>query len=180
MSSPPPYTFRQPTSADASAISHLFGSVWAHFFAYSVSPTDLEGYLAGPLCPASIERDLADPTARFLLAMTSLDGTETLVGAVQLAKGMSEPCLAIGPTIHLRRFYVDMAHHGTGLARDLLEQAEEFARTEGYRSMCLGVWEDNKRGRRFYEKSGFVERGVKYFMVGESRRRDLVLEKGLT
>ncbi|KAI9635557.1 acyl-CoA N-acyltransferase [Dioszegia hungarica] len=172
------YTFRQPQSSDAPALSHLYGSVWAHFFAYSVSPSDLEDYLSGPLSPSSIERDIADPTARFLLATTQTpDGKDTIIGAVQLATGMSEPCLAESSTIHLRRLYIDMAHHGSGLAGDLMARTEEMARKEGYRSLWLGVWEDNKRGRRFYEKMGFVERGQKYFMVGESRRRDLVLEK---
>lgn len=172
------YSFRPPTPLDAPAISALIGTVWSHFFAYSVSSSDLSGYLAGPLSPASIERDIASPSERFLVATdTTSQQYDGIVGVLQLAKGMTEPCLSSAKSIHLRRFYVDMAYHGTGLAADLMAQAETMARGEGYESIWLGVWEGNKRGERFYEKMGFEERGEKSFIMGGSDRRDLVLEK---
>ena len=36
------YTLRRATPADAAQLSHLIGSTWAKFFAYSVTPQDLE------------------------------------------------------------------------------------------------------------------------------------------
>lgn len=61
----------------------------------------------------------------------------------------------------------------------MLAGVEEIARQEGCESISLGVWEDNVRGKRIYKKMGYTERGEPWFMVGESRRRDLVLEKAL-
>ena len=60
---------------------------------------------------------------------------------------------------HLSRMYVAASHRGTGLARDLLQAAEDHARTAGATRMVL--WSDVlfTRGHGFYEKHGFVRRG---------------------
>lgn len=172
------HIFRRPTASEASAISCLIGSTWAHFFAYSVSASDLAGYLAGPISPSSIERDISDSTQLFLVAIdTTKEGDASIIGAVQLSTNITVPCLKLPKSIHLRRFYIDKSYHGAGLARDLMGAAEELGRREGYESMWLGVWEDNHRAQRFYQKIGFSESGQTEFVMGESRRRDLVLEK---
>ena len=46
-------------------------------------------------------------------------------------------------------------------------------------SLWLGVWEDNARAIRFYEKMGFKAVGEHKFMVGKNVRRDLVMEKSV-
>jgi ribosomal protein S18 acetylase RimI-like enzyme len=60
-----------------------------------------------------------------------------------------------------------------------MQNAVEEARRRGYDGLWLGVWENNARAMRFYEKKGFVKRGEHFFWVGESKRRDLIMEKEL-
>lgn len=85
--------------------------------------------------------------------------------------------------VELNRLYVHPSQHGTGLAARLLNYAEDEVRamstTEGYKAMWLGVWEDNPRGERFYSKMGYERRGEHWFFVGESKRRDWIMEKVL-
>ncbi|WVQ83858.1 hypothetical protein IAT38_006002 [Cryptococcus sp. DSM 104549] len=182
----PTPTIRLGTASDAAAVSHLIGSTWSHFFGYSVSPSDLEDYLATSLSVEQIRKDLENPQYVFIV----VDGTEAseeggkgeggeILGVVQLVKSSSEPCLTLPKPIELRRLYVASSQHGTGLAPRLVSAAEEKSRELGAESIWLGVWEDNGRGKRFYDKMGFETKGEHWFWVGESQRRDWVMEKAL-
>lgn len=57
---------------------------------------------------------------------------------------------------------VDAPFEGQGIGRKLLETAEEWARTKGYRLLALYVFSGNRRARQLYEKYGFKEEVIKY------------------
>jgi ribosomal protein S18 acetylase RimI-like enzyme len=57
---------------------------------------------------------------------------------------------------------VDASFEGHGIGRRLLEIAEEWARTRGYRLLALYVFSGNRRARQVYEKYGFKEEVIKY------------------
>lgn len=57
---------------------------------------------------------------------------------------------------------VDAAFEGLGIGRTLLETAEAWARTKGYRLLALYVFSGNRRARQLYEKNGFQEEVIKY------------------
>ncbi|KAK8846679.1 hypothetical protein IAR55_005766 [Kwoniella newhampshirensis] len=198
------YNMRLATLADAAAVSHLIGSTWSEFFGYSVSPSDLEHYLATKLSVEGITADLKDPKDVFLVATTTPDATQpqsqsqsqpqpssssesecssdssTIVGVVQLVRDSTEACLTLPKPIELQRLYAHSSTHGSGLGRLLVEKAEAKGRELGYGSIWLGVWENNESAKRFYEKMGFESKGGEhFFFVGESKRRDLILEKRL-
>ncbi|HTI36370.1 MAG TPA: GNAT family N-acetyltransferase [Vicinamibacterales bacterium] len=63
---------------------------------------------------------------------------------------------------HLGMLAVAAAAQGTGAAAALLEAAEAWARSHGYATMTLNVFEANGRARAFYEKSGFRVETVRY------------------
>lgn len=168
-------TLRVAISTDAPAVSSLISRVWTKHFAYSVSSSDLDHFISTALSPSQIQIDIENPSMRWIVA-TNL--TE-IIGVVQLVTGTTEPCLNQPNGIELRRLYVDDSCHGTGLAGLLVSSAEEAAKKEGYRSMWLGAWEDNARGIRFYQKMGFEAVGEHTFTVGDSLRRDHVMEKSI-
>ena len=45
--------------------------------------------------------------------------------------------------------------------------------------MWLGVWEENPRAIRFYQKQGFVEFGEHIFQLGDDAQRDVLMKKSL-
>lgn len=49
----------------------------------------------------------------------------------------------------------------------LLETAEEWTRTNGYRLLALYVFAGNARARQIYEKHGFDQEVIKYVKVIE-------------
>ena len=182
--------FRQATSKDAAQVSALIGSTWAKFFAYSVTEQDLETYLTKTVSEAQIRKEIEDPTKFYLLAVrpqysdssnksASKVTQSMIVGVAQLNLKTTESGLTTSNPVELNRLYIKPSEQGGGLAATLLEAAQQEARKRDYNGLWLGVWENNARAMRFYEKMGFVRRGEHFFWVGESKRRDWIMEKSL-
>jgi GNAT superfamily N-acetyltransferase len=56
---------------------------------------------------------------------------------------------------HVADIVVAESHEGRGIATALLERAEEWSRAQGYDWMTLGVFEQNERAERLYQKLGY-------------------------
>jgi len=70
---------------------------------------------------------------------------------------------------------VSKSVEGRGIGRMLLEAAESWARSNGYRLLTLYVFSANARARRVYERYGFQPEVVKYVkLIGQnSKAKDL-------
>lgn len=175
MASAPAFSFREATVADAGPISHLIGSTWAKFFAYSVTDSDLETYLTKTVSPDQITREIQSDTRLFLVA----ENDTGIIGVAQLNLDTIDFNLTLEYPVELNRLYIKPDQQGSGLAAELLRYTEGRCKEIGKRGLWLGVWEDNARGIRFYEKMGFKRVGEHSFYVGESKRRDWVMQKAL-
>jgi len=69
------------------------------------------------------------------------------------------------PKGYVSEFAVRAEAEGTGVAAQLMEEAEVWARENGARWLSLNVFERNARARRFYEREGFVPESVTYLKV---------------
>jgi ribosomal protein S18 acetylase RimI-like enzyme len=56
---------------------------------------------------------------------------------------------------HVADIVVADSHEGQGIATALLGRAEEWSRAQGYDWMTLGVFEQNARAERLYQKLGY-------------------------
>lgn len=56
----------------------------------------------------------------------------------------------------IKRLYVRPSHRGHGLADELLEALEKYAKELGYEWLYLGTAADMKTAARFYERKGFL------------------------
>ena len=60
---------------------------------------------------------------------------------------------------------VDIAFEGQGVARALMNKAEEWALQRGFNLLTLYVFAGNARARQLYEKNGFQPEVIKYAKV---------------
>lgn len=60
---------------------------------------------------------------------------------------------------------VSKSFEGRGIGRILLETAETWTRTKGYRLLTLYIFSGNTHAQRIYEKNGFSQEVVKYVKV---------------
>jgi GNAT superfamily N-acetyltransferase len=146
-------------------------------------------YLTTTVSEPQIRKEIEDPNKYYLLAVrpaqksstgaSGSNATATIVGVAQLNLNTTEEGLTTTNPVELNRLYIQPAEQGGGLAAMLLQAAEEEAKRRGHNGLWLGVWENNARAMRFYEKMGFARRGEHFFWVGQSKRRDLIMEKVL-
>lgn len=64
-------------------------------------------------------------------------------------------------TAKLKRMFVLVGHHGTGVGQKLLDHAIDFARSQGYKKIILNTHMLMKRAHKFYEKNNFVKKDKK-------------------
>ncbi|GAB5588202.1 hypothetical protein Unana1_03102 [Umbelopsis nana] len=168
---------RDATINDARSITAIGKEVFATSFGHSLTVQDLETYLQDAYSISAITSDLNDPFKHFIVACNEQD---QVLGFVQLTQGTSEPCVADAEKpIELQRIYVHIESHGLGLGRRLIQRAEEIARTQGFKTMWLGVWEENFKAQKVYEKSGYVKVGHHDFKMGDCIQTDFIMSKKL-
>ena len=74
---------------------------------------------------------------------------------------------------HIGIIAVAAPAEGSGAGRALMEAAEQWARSRGYRKLTLSVFEHNRRARGVYEHFGFAPDTIRYLKVLQG---DLPLE----
>lgn len=65
--------------------------------------------------------------------------------------------------LYVHRLATKPANWGSGSGRELMDLAEAFARENGYTSVRLDTFSQNKRNQRFYEARGYKRLGNIYF-----------------
>lgn len=170
---------RPATSGDVEAIASIGSKTFTASFGWSLPAPDLRSYLESAYKPSSIARDLSDPLVDIFVACPS-NSPEMVIGFVQLNQGTIEPSVADSERpIELQRLYVDELHHGGGVGRALLNEAERISREGGFKTMWLGVWEENFKAQKVYERSGFRKVGSHDFVMGTCVQTDWILIKSL-
>ena len=165
--------YRDARVDDAAALDHLFDQVFCTTFAHLYQEEDLHAFLSG-FTIDDWQAQLGGPSYTFRVA--EADGQ--LVGYAKL--GPLKPAIADDTSgLLLDQLYVANDHHGSGIAKCLMDWAMEEARRRGSAAMYLTVFTDNHRARRFYERYGFEAVGRYDFMVGSQADEDIVMKKVL-
>ena len=99
------------------------------------------------------------------------DGDDGIGGYIIAWTGFEE--------VHILSIGVDPLKRGLGIAEGLLEAAIEENRSKGCLKIVLEVRKGNARARRFYEKQGFNQIGIRKGYYAETGEDALVLEKDI-
>lgn len=173
---------RRATVHDATELAWLAAVTFPLACPPGSTPADQQAFIDAVLAPERFTEYLADP-ARLLLVAHD-DATPEPIGYTMLVAG--EPAdadvraaITLRPTVELSKCYVLPGHHGQGVASALMAATLDAARRTGAHGIWLGVNQLNARAQRFYERSGFVRVGTKYFQVGDRLEDDFVLEAAL-
>jgi ribosomal protein S18 acetylase RimI-like enzyme len=94
---------------------------------------------------------------------------EQLIGSITISTKMDEEYIPIewltknGHNIYIHRLCVHPDFQGQGYAQQLMAFAENFAKNNGYLSVRLDTFSQNKRNQRFYETRGYQKLGDIFF-----------------
>ena len=87
---------------------------------------------------------------------------EKLIGIIALTTIMDPEYASVswmspsGSNLYVHRLAIAPEHQGKGYASELMSFAETLAREDGYTSIRLDTFSQNKRNQAFYEKRGYT------------------------
>jgi GNAT superfamily N-acetyltransferase len=170
----PPVRVRRATAEDTAALADFARRLFHDTFAPDNRPEDMAAYEAETFSAERQAAELAEPGALVLLAL--VEGA--WAGYAQLGAG-APPAGVPQPAVEVRRFYVDPAWHGRGVAPALMAAVREAALARDARALWLGVWERNARAIAFYARGGFVDVGAQPFRLGADLQTDRLMTLAL-
>lgn len=185
---PAGFQIRTATASDSKALAALGVEVFTATFAHSCTKEQLQAFLDEAYTPEAIAKDIADSSKDVLVATEEDDssptpgegGSSKLLGFMYLTRGSSEPCVEhLERPVELQRLYIALGAHGKGLGKALSLAADERAREQGFKTIWLGVWEENHKAQAFYRKMGYERIGEHVFDVGGDLQTDEIWWKAL-
>jgi len=176
-SSKSPITTRKARLDDATHVAHLGAHVFAITYGHSLAAHELQTYLEESYSVEACTKDIVDPNKDLILAV---DPEGIIVGFALLTRGSSESCIAhLEKYVELQRLYVSTAYQGYGFGKVLAKQLETMAQEQGFKYMWLGVWEENHKALKIYEKLGYRLVGDRDFAIGGIIQTGLIMLKEL-
>ncbi len=144
-------------------------------FAEVNTEENMSSYLENDLSLESLSAELNNPNSEFFFAYLENE----VIGYLKINCESAQNEQKTANSIEIERIYVLKEFLGKTIGQLLLERAFQIAREKGNENVWLGVWEENKRAFRFYQKNGFEEFDKHIFMLGEDAQTDILMKKNL-
>lgn len=160
---------------DIEALQQIGRHTFAETFSDSNSEENMAKYLNDGFSHEKLRKEVLNVASQFYFAM--LDGQA--IGYLKLNTGTSQTELQDVKALEIERIYVLGAYHGTKVGQLLYNKAMEVAGELNTTYVWLGVWEENPRAIRFYQKNGFIEFDRHIFKLGEEEQTDIMMKKDL-
>ena len=172
------FIIRDARPEDAPRLAELGTLIFRITYGHAVEPGQLQAYFNEFYSVDAFGADITDPSKDMVVASGSEIGN--VVGFALLTAGTSDPCLEhVRNAIELQRIYCHPDIHGRGVGKLLADRVEGLARGRGFDHMWVGVWEENAKAIKIYEKWGYKRIGEHNFKLGEVIHLDHIMLKQL-
>jgi len=136
---------------------------------------DMEAYLKESFAEEKLRMELENINSRFFFA--KLEGE--VIGYLKINQGDAQTEEIADDSLEIERIYVLRQFQGKKVGQLLYDKAIKIAREIGKNVIWLGVWEENFKAIRFYEKNGFVVFDKHFFRMGDDEQTDIMMKKEL-
>jgi ribosomal protein S18 acetylase RimI-like enzyme len=144
-------------------------------FAEANTEADMKKYLAENFSDEKMRKELSNPESKFFIAWDD----KNPAGYLKVNFGQAQTELKDSDSLEIERIYVKNAYQGKKVGQILFEKSLEIAQIRRNRYIWLGVWEENQKAIRFYEKNGFVTFDKHIFKFGQDEQTDIMMKKVL-
>jgi ribosomal protein S18 acetylase RimI-like enzyme len=159
------------TSADAQELSRLSAAIFPLGCPADTKPEDLAEYIERELTPERFRTLLAEN--RNVILAVRIAGR--LAGYALIVHGATAPDARCSADCEIRKFYIDPAYHGRGVAHALMKEVVATAGAGRISALWLSVFSGNQRALAFYSRWGFRIVASHYFLVGTDHQKDYVM-----
>lgn len=135
------------------------------------SEENMQSYIQERLSIEQLTTELSNPNSEFYFAQQENE----ILGYLKLNFNEAQT-EKVEEGYEIERIYVLKAYHGMKIGQMLFEKAISIGKERKMKSVWLGVWEENHRALRFYEKNGFEVFGTHTFVLGNDTQTDLMMK----
>ena len=164
--------FRKCKIEDLNSLVEISKITFITAFEADNDPTDFNTYIEEAFSPRRIEKELLNPDSAFYFVYKE----NNLVGYLKLNSGDAQTEQLDLEGMELERIYVLHEYQGQQIGRQMLDKTILLARKEQVEFLWLGVWEENKKAIRFYERYGFIKFGTHPYYIGTDKQTDWLMK----
>jgi ribosomal protein S18 acetylase RimI-like enzyme len=158
---------------DAEALSAFAAAIFQLGGRPGADPLDLSHYIATELTAKCFLTWIENPNAIMFVA----EMADQICGYVLVLRSSRHPQIEDFAPAELRKLYVAPAHHGSGIADELMRQSLTSLERNRRTAVWLSVFSENPRAIAFYKKWGFRIVGTQLFSVGSDRQKDFLMRR---
>jgi ribosomal protein S18 acetylase RimI-like enzyme len=163
------------TESDGNMLTEIGRKTFQETYADRNSEADMQSYIQESFTHEALNKQLQNPNTEFYIAWDA----DQPIGYLKLNTAEAQTDLNESDSIEIERIYVLADYHGRNVGQQLYQTAVEAAQAKNKTSIWLGVWEQNPRAIRFYEKNGFLPFAKHIFKVGNDEQTDHLMRKKL-
>ncbi|GAB1346593.1 GNAT family N-acetyltransferase [Cloacibacterium normanense] len=157
---------------DLEALRDLSIQTFKETFEEVNTEEDMQKYLDENLSIEKLKSELENANSEFYFA----ENNDEILGYLKLNFKDAQTEKLEENHFEIERIYVLKAFLGQKIGQILFDKAIEIGREKNLEYVWLGVWEENHRAIRFYEKNGFEIFGKHDFVLGEDVQTDLLMK----
>ena len=157
---------------DLEALRNLSIQTFKETFEEVNTEEDMQKYLDENLSIEKLKSELENPNSEFYFA----ENNDEILGYLKLNFKDAQTEKLEENHFEIERIYVLKAFLGQKIGQILFDKAIEIGREKNLEYVWLGVWEENHRAIKFYEKNGFEIFGKHDFVLGEDVQTDLLMK----
>lgn len=168
-------SIRKITLNDINELQQIGKLTFAETFSSVNSEENMRAYLEKGFSLEKLTQELEDQNAEFYFA--ELD--KATIGYLKVNVGQSQTEIKDKNALEIERIYVLKEFHGKKVGQMLYDKAIALANQKQVGYVWLGVWEENSRAIRFYEKNGFTAFDKHIFKLGNDEQTDIMMKRKL-
>jgi len=157
---------------DLEALRNLSIQTFMETFEEVNTEEDMQKYLDENLSIEKLKSELENPNSEFYFA----ENNDEILGYLKLNFKDAQTEKLEENHFEIERIYVLKTFLGEKIGQILFDKAIEIGREKNLEYVWLGVWEENHRAIKFYEKNGFEIFGKHDFVLGEDVQTDLLMK----
>lgn len=163
------------TINDIESLQKVARQTFSETFAEVNTEENMRKYLDESFATPKLLAELNNSNSEFYLA--TLD--DRAIGYLKLNFGSAQTERQDERAVEIERIYVIREFHGEKVGQLLYDKAIQISEEKRASYVWLGVWENNKRAIRFYQKNGFCEFDKHIFHLGDDVQTDLLMKRVL-
>ena len=168
-------TFGKCTIKDIDQLQVLSITTFTQAFENQNNPKDFHTYITKAFSKEQLLSELNDFDTSFYFVKRR----EETIGYFKTTVFGAQNELKEPEGMELERIYVLPLFQGKGVGKKILSFVESLAQQHGKTYLWLGVWEQNPKAIRFYERHGYMKFDTHPYYIGNDRQTDWLLKKEL-